>query len=455
MISESKIFLFFLWVGSIFLLSSRFLIDLSTPMIAFPGWFLVLGIVTGSLVLIYYLYIMCCLFFYRPYRYATDSSIPHCTVIVPAYNEGKHVAETLKSLLASDYPADRLEIIAVDDGSVDDTFYWINEIAKTAPDRISVIRFEKNRGKKHGLYIGFLKSGSDIVVTVDSDTVLESDTLKQLTAPFSDPEVGGVAGNIRVKNLKSGCLPKMMDIGFLFGFDVIRSAQSITGCVMCTPGALSAYRKSIVLPFLEEWLNQKFLGVPATIGEDRAIATMILQRGNKIVFQQNAVAYTCIPAGYRQFSKMLIRWTRSDIRENFIMFLHAFRRFQLCHRQIGLQCHILFQCLNTLLPGIFLLMLPGFLFSGPEIFLNLLYISVVGACISALIPVFLYAVRVSFLSSVWGIVFAVFNIFFLSWIVPFSFVTLRNSSWLTRSAVQKKIMPCRKERVKNTQNCIG
>ncbi len=435
-ISENKIFLFVLWAGSILLLLSSFVVDLSMLFAEIPAIFLLSGIIFGVFVLIYYLYIVCCLFFYRPFRCSSDSSVPHCSVIVPAYNEGKHVAETLKSLLASDYPADRLEIIVIDDGSVDDTFYWINEIAKTAPDRISVIRFPENRGKKYGLYVGFLNSQSDIVVTVDSDTILEPGALKELTAPFSDSEIGGVAGNIKVKNLKDGCLPKMMDIGFLFGFGVIRSAQSIIGGVMCTPGALSAYRKSVVLSFLNEWLNQKFLGVPATIGEDRALATMILRCRKKIVFQQNAVAYTCIPSLYSQFSKMLIRWTRSDIRENFIMFMHVFREFQLSHAQIGLQYHVLVQCLNTLLPGVFLLMFPVLIFSCPEMLLPFFYVSITGACISALIPVFLYAARESFLLSVWGIVFAVFNIFLLSWIVPFSFLTLRNSHWLTRSPAQ-------------------
>ena len=136
-------------------------------------------------------------------------------------------------------------------------------------------------------------------MTVDSDSVVEPDTLRLLNSPFADSKIAGVAGSIRVLNLQDGILPRMMDVNFVFGFEIMRSAQSVLGSVFCTPGALSAYRRAALLPFLDQWVDQKFFGEPAHIAEDRALATFLLAGDHRIVFQRNAVARTIIPSSYR------------------------------------------------------------------------------------------------------------------------------------------------------------
>ena len=77
--------------------------------------------VVSLIMLLYILFCSVCATFYRPAAAANDEDLPGCTVIVPAYNEGKHVADTLFSLLESDYPPEKLQIIAINDGSKDDT----------------------------------------------------------------------------------------------------------------------------------------------------------------------------------------------------------------------------------------------------------------------------------------------------------------------------------------------
>ena len=68
--------------------------------------------------------------------------------------------------------------------------------------------------------------------------------------------------------------------------DFIRSGQSVYGGVFCTPGTLSAYRTEVIQPHLTDWINQTFMGKPATIGEDRALSNLILSLGYRVVYQR-------------------------------------------------------------------------------------------------------------------------------------------------------------------------
>ena len=291
----------------------------------------------------------------------------------------------------------------------------------------------KNGGKKHALYRGFHMAKFDIVVTVDSDSIVTRDGLRNIVSAFNKPEIGGVAGNIRIKNLGDGMIPKMMDVGFMFGFEIIRSAQSLIGYVMCTPGALSAYRKSIVMPFIDQWLHQTFLGVSANIGEDRAIATMILRNGYKVTFQSNAIAATCIPYTYGRFCKMLLRWLRSDVRENLLMTVHFFKNFRFSLAYAAFAFHLGSLVLGTVMPLISLPVMVDMIFRySPASVFHALYYGAVLGFIGALIPAMIYAKRVSVLNSVWAVVYSVYNLFLLSWIPVYAFFTARNSNWLTR-----------------------
>jgi len=120
---------------------------------------------------------------YRPYPLA-EGPLPRVTVIIPAYNEGAMVEKAIYSVVASDYPADRLEIFCIDDGSKDDTWDYIDRAAQRFPDMIQAIRFPANRGKREALYVGFTQGRGEFFVTVDSDSVIQPDTIKQIVAPM-------------------------------------------------------------------------------------------------------------------------------------------------------------------------------------------------------------------------------------------------------------------------------
>jgi hyaluronan synthase len=172
-------------------------------------------------------------FFYRPFPSAEPADAPFLTVIIPAYNEGSMVEQTIDSVATADYPADRLEIFVVDDGSKDDTWKYIQAAAMRYPSLVTPIRFPQNRGKRAALEAGFRRARGEITVTIDSDSVIEQGTLLAIAGPFRKGSVGAVAGKVCVYNRGEGIIPRMLHVRFILSFDFLRAVQSTYGTVYC------------------------------------------------------------------------------------------------------------------------------------------------------------------------------------------------------------------------------
>ena len=384
--------------------------------------------------------ILCC--FYRPYPIITDDSkLPTCTVIVPAYNEGEHVEITLQSLLKSDYPRDKFEIIVINDGSEDDTWDYIKRGAEAAPKGlVTAINLPLNCGKKNALYIGTKKASGEIVVTVDSDSLVSPHTVRALVSPMNtDPQIGAVAGALRVKHYEQHVIAALFDVLMVFGCEFLRAAQSVTGLALCTPGALSCYRRKALLPVLDEWIRQTFLGKPAHIGEDRALATLVLRSNYKIVHQRPAIAQTCVPDNIPGVWKMLLRWNRGDLRENLRMTKFAFKNFpQWNVRSWVLLAYWVALMQNLTLPFLFV---PSYIFmiffgaKNPVVFLaahSLL------SLVWALIPAVIYGYYTRPRKAVWAFLYGIFCPFLLAFMTIYCILTLRDSRWMTRSVKKDK-----------------
>ncbi len=360
----------------------------------------------------------------------TDAELPRCAVIVPAYNEGRHVLTTLDSIFSGDYPADKLEVVAINDGSTDDTWTWIERGAARYGKRLTTINLTRNRGKRGAMYEGFLASSSEILVTIDSDSTILPDTLRRLNSPFvGDPGIGGVAGNVRVLNC-DGVIPHMLDVNFVFSFDLMRSAQGALRTVFCSPGALTACRREVVLPYLEEWVNQTFLGRPANIGEDRALTNIILRSGHAVAFQQNALVLTKVPEKYGSFANMLIRWARSNVRENLDMLDFAFNfRQQTHYSRAALLFHLAMQLLWMWTPVVALFLFIYCMIATLGSFLFSLFPMLV---ISSLFPVLVYLRYRGGKGGAKVYLYAVLSFIAMFWVAPYSLFSVHRSGWLTR-----------------------
>ena len=401
-------------------------------------WGMIL-LVLGTILLLFRLgflaYIARLFFRYKPVSSVTDEELPTCTVIVPAYNEGKQVYETLKSLTNSEYPAEKLQLIAIDDGSKDDTWDWMKKAKELLGDRVSIYQQPSNQGKRHALYRGFNMAKGEVFVTVDSDSIVEKDTLRNLVSPFvTNEDCGAVAGNVRVLNNEKAIIPRMLNVSFVFSFEFIRSAQSVLGSVLCTPGALAAYRNKAVMNCLPEWISQTFMGQPTDIGEDRAMTNMILKQGYHVLFQRNAYVLTNIPEKFSSLHKMFTRWERSNVRENLMMSKFAFKPFRNGSKS-GTRILLVNQWLHMITAYPLVLVMFILLLSHPILFLSSTLLSIL---IFTSLPAFFYAKKYNISEAFWAYSYSIFYTFGLFWITPYAMATANRRGWLTRELPAKK-----------------
>lgn len=365
-------------------------------------------------------------FRYRPFAPATMHTAPFLTVVIPAYNEGAMVAQSIDSVAAAAYPRDRLEILVVDDGSRDDTWEHIERAAARHPGLVTTLRFPANRGKRDALAAGFERARGEIAVTIDSDSVIERNALLAIVGPFRSERVGAVAGKVVVFNRRTTLIPRMLHVRFVLAFDMLRAAQSTYGTVYCCPGALSAYRLSVVRTVLDRWLKQTFFGVPSTYGEDRSLTNFILAQGRDTVYQRTAVVHTIVPESYAKLSKMYLRWDRSYIREE-MRFARIVWQRPLKSMLIALVDNVITN-LRYPVGYVILALLVTASISDPSTVLRVLV--AIGFMSTFYSLYYLHSERSW--DAVYGIAYAYFSFFTLFWIFPYALLTVRARSWLTR-----------------------
>ncbi len=366
-------------------------------------------------------------FLYRPAAAAGMADAPSLTVIIPAYNEGAMVEKSIDSVAAAHYPRERLQIFVVDDGSKDDTWQYIERAAQRHPGLVTTVRFERNRGKRAALAEGFRRARGEVVVTIDSDSVIEPGTLLAMAGPFRDAKVGAVAGKVAVYNRHQGIIPRMLHVRYILSFDFLRAAQSTYGTVYCCPGALAAHRASVVRQVLDQWAAQTFLGAACTYGEDRSMTNFILARGYDTVYQRDAVVHTIVPLTYAKLCKMFLRWDRSYVREEARFFARVVWK-----RPLGPLLVSLLDAFVTNLryPVAYatLVLLVMLTLHDPMTVLRVLL--VIGLMSSLNMLYYLRSERSwDFL---YGIFYAYYSALTMFWIFPYAVLTVRARSWLTR-----------------------
>lgn len=364
---------------------------------------------------------------YRPFVAPEGAVLPRVSVIIPAFNEGPMVERSIRSVATCDYPRELLEVIVVDDGSRDDTFFHMQRLRREHPGLVKLVRFKGNKGKREALCSGFRAATGEILVTIDSDSEIEAGTIREMVAPFlADANVGAVAGRVAVLN-RDSVISRMLEVQYALAFDFGRAAQSTYRCVACCPGALSAFRREAVVPFLEEWVHQSFLGRPVNHGEDQALTNIVLRQGYDTVYQRTATVHTLAPVTYGQMTRMFVRWDRSFIVEGFSFAKFMFSRYRRRNRVLPI---VTFFVSNLRLFLFFygLVQLP-LLF---ETELTVVFHSAIALLVGAMFTA-LYYLRVerSF-RFLYGALYAIFSVLLLQWVLPWALLTVRDERWGTR-----------------------
>ena len=241
---------------------------------------------------------------------------PPISVIVPVYNEEKDICNTIDSILNSDYPKDKLELIVIDDKSKDKTLEVINK--KRLECNFKVVALDKNMGKRHAMAAGVKQCTGEFLVCVDSDTMVKPDAIKLLVQPFTDEKIYCICGNAAVANetnpKTNTLLARFQKVWYADSFRIRKGVESSFDMVICCSGVLSAYRREKFEKVVDEWLNEKFLGNEVVSGDDRQMTNLMLRMGGNSVFQSTALAYTFAPHKLKKFIVQQIRWGRSGFR---------------------------------------------------------------------------------------------------------------------------------------------
>jgi hyaluronan synthase len=254
-------------------------------------------------------------------KWRGDPATRVCAV-VPFMNEDPAIlTEVLDALAGQDRPLG--QVVVVDDGSVDLAGRAVaRSWCAQDPERRTLVVFGVNRGKRHALVVAAaLGCDSDVLMCIDSDTVLEPTAVRHATAPFTDPTVQAGTGLLVARNWRANLLTRMLDVRYLNAFACERQAYSNLGSVLCVSGAIAAYRTELVLDHREAFLTQSFLGRPSTFGEDRRLTNYALVRG-RVVFTPRAVGHTCVPERLGHFVRQQTRWGKSFFRESLWVLLN-------------------------------------------------------------------------------------------------------------------------------------
>ena len=402
------------------LLGSTALLRIITYPLAISAFVLIVGIILRTVLWLRY----------RPEALTSGEKVawPTVSVIIAALNEEKLVGKAIDSVFSSTYLPERFQVICVNDGSTDRTQAEMLKAKEKYGDRLTIIRFRKNRGKRKAFYAGLKESKGDIIVTVDADGKIGRSALRNIVIPLlRDPQVGAVAGRVTVLNEKENFLTRMISTRYALAFDFGRGYQSVYGGVFCCPGALTAYRRDLVELNIRALLNQKFLNVQCAHGEDRALTTLILKSGYLVKYQSNALVYTKVPTSFIELNKMYLRWTRSYLRESALFAKFMFLPYRDKHRILPIFDFFF----ENLLPAFQLLALAvvayAFVVSPVFILPTLAFLTAISFLFSLVHP----RTRRG-MSFLYGIPYAFVAAFLQWWIVPVSALTIRNQSWLTR-----------------------
>ena len=246
------------------------------------------GIVFSFLAFIFVIYIIS-----RFFKKETSSFEPKVSIVIPAYNEESNIEECINSVLNSNYPKNKLEVVVVDDGSTDNTIKILKKYKNIKDLK------QNHLGKVEALNFGILNSSYGYVITLDADTIVDKNCIKEMVKPLSNKSVGATTGNNLVKNKKS-ILTIFQNVEYHFSNLVRNSFSTVFKNGVWISGSLACYRKAAL----------KKIGYfkKDTMAEDIDVALELRKAGYKTVIVSSAFGVTIVPSKFKELYKQRVRW---------------------------------------------------------------------------------------------------------------------------------------------------
>ncbi|OHV64766.1 chitooligosaccharide synthase NodC [Mesorhizobium sp. LCM 4577] len=348
---------------------------------------------------------------------------PSVDVIIPCYNEDpRTLFECLTSVANQDY-AGKLRVYVVDDGSGNrDAVRPVHQSFSGHPNFIFIL-LPRNAGKRKAQIAAIRRSSGDLVLNVDSDTMLASDVVTKLALKMQDPGIGAAMGQLTASNRGDTWLTRLIDMEYWLACNEERAAQARFGAVMCCCGPCAMYRRSALLLLLDQYETQTFRGKPSDFGEDRHLTILMLKAGLRTEYVPDAIAATVVPDSLGAYLRQQLRWARSTFRDTWLALnlLPGLNRF--------LTLDVVGQNLGPLLLALSVLTgLARFVQTGTVpwwTILMIVFMSIVRCSVVAL--------RARQLRFIGFSVHTVINVFLLLPLKAYALCTLSNSDWLSRS----------------------
>lgn len=349
---------------------------------------------------------------------------PTVTFVVPAKNEEDNIAETIRRFAKVNYPKEKIEVIAINDGSDDSTHEEMLKIKAELQNilPVKIVDWKVNRGKREGMAEGVKQAKNEIIIFVDSDSFVEPDCVKHLTKYFSNPRVGAVSGHTDVYNKDTNLLTAIQSVRYFISFSIYKAAESIFGAVTCCPGCCSAYRRSYLLEFIDQWLNQKFLGAKCTFGDDRSLTNFVIRK-YEAVYSPMAKAHTIVPDNFKKYVKQQQRWKKSWVRESFLASAFMWKKNPVAAVSFYSYIFVVFGSPVVLLNALF--WVPVTAHRWPIAYF-------LGLFLVLLIYGLYYRVKTGNKSWFFAAINFWLNTLLLIWQLPWAIITIRRSHWGTR-----------------------
>ncbi|BFH74823.1 chitooligosaccharide synthase NodC [Sulfurisphaera javensis] len=261
---------------------------------------------------------------YKPYTSGLTRKDVKVSVIIPEYNEDLDIFEKCVKSVYKNKPD---EIIIVhDDGRKE-----VAEIGKKYGAKVFSVN--KRLGKRRALILGWLNAIGDIIVQVDSDTIMENNTLEEIIKPFSDPKVAGVQGH-PILFRTGGRLPYLYGQIIELSRDVV--SKALNGSLPVIDGKIAAYRRSFLIEAINFFDKEKYGKRTITIADDKALTYYANFMGYKTVYQSTAIAKSAAQPTISAFINQQLRWARSgylylvkEIRSGLFFMMGSFYRFHI------------------------------------------------------------------------------------------------------------------------------
>jgi len=255
----------------------------------------------------------------------TDDYEPTVTIVVPLFNEGRSIYDTIISLVNLEYPKEKLTVTVVDDCSTDDSYEWACKAA-AEHSNVKVLRNPFNMGKRKGINHAVREAEhAEIIVSVDSDVIVYPTAIRELIRRFVSPDIAAVGGRVHVSNPNENWLTRLQTIKYYFGQEHLKNLERGLRSVLCLSGCLTAYRRHVLMqlePILED---RNILGIPIKYGEDRFLTAQIVRHGYRTCMTMEAMCFTKAATTMGGYFNQQLRWKRSNIVDFIVGLPHAWK----------------------------------------------------------------------------------------------------------------------------------